>query len=81
MKYCGISLCTGTCMFDFKCSKISDAYDAVREASADFGISVDLCGVMDALVHMDEGRVVSYKKENLIITVREGEVQRWEGQE
>ena len=81
MKYFVISLCTGTYMFDFKCSKISDAYNAIQEASADFGISVDLCGVMAALVHMDEGRVISYKRGNLIITAREGEAQRWEGQE
>jgi len=81
VKYFVISLCTGTYMFDFICSKISDAYNAIQEASADFGISVDLYRVMAALVHMDEGRVISYKRGNLIITAREGEAQRWEGQE
>ena len=74
MKYFVVSLSTGTCVFDFKCSRINEAYNAVQEASAEFGISVNLDEIMKTLVYMNEGRVLSHEQRGIRITVREGEV-------
>lgn len=69
--YFVISLYTGNHIFNLECDWISDAYDAVLEASAMFDIDVDLDAVMVALVGMNEGTQQSYKRGHVGITRRE----------
>lgn len=75
MKHYVVSLTAGARVFDYKCSRINEAYDAVLEASAAFDINIDLDDVMSALVRMKEGSLLSQETGRIIrLTVREGEV-------
>lgn len=76
--YFDVSLCTGTYTFNCKCESISEAYDAVSEASEVFGIEVDLREIIVALAGMKEGTMQLIRKKYyhgfLEIIREEGEV-------
>lgn len=74
MKHYVISLMTATCTFDYKCISINEAYNAVLELSVAYGIRVKRDEVMETLVHMKEGDLLSYKSADIMIIARDGEV-------
>lgn len=69
MKRFAVSLITGTSKFKFECSKISDAYRAIIEASEVLKVDVDLDQAMAALVLIDSGDMLSYEKGRIKIEI------------
>lgn len=60
--------------FEYCCSTISEAYDAIQDASTVFGLNIDLDKVMVDLVGMHEENIISSSCYRLRISKEDGEV-------
>ena len=69
MKRFVVSLIVGTSEFKIECSKISDAYRAIIEASEVLKVDVDLDQAMATLVQIDSGDMLSYEKGRIKIEI------------
>lgn len=74
MKHYEIKISANAHDFEYKCSTISEAYDAICDASAVFGIKVELDTVMEKLVDMKNGNLQKTTTHRVTIAVADGEV-------
>ena len=74
MKHFRVCIEGGNHEFEYRCSSISDAYDAVLDATAAFEIPVELEDVMTALVNMKRANQTSAKWYRIRVSVEDGEV-------
>lgn len=73
MKHFVVTIITNRHGFEYKCSTISEAYNAVCDAVAVFGIDADLNKLMESLVAMNHGKLNSTKSGRLGMCVVEDE--------
>lgn len=74
MKHYEIAIQAERHQFLYECSTISEAYDAICDASVTFGIGFDLNKVMITLVEMHNGKIRSSEMYRLSIYIKDGEV-------
>ena len=74
MKHFKVFVIANAHEFEYSCSAISEAYDAVYDASAIFGIDLDLDKIMESLVMMKQSHMTRAEMRNLRILVADGEV-------
>lgn len=74
MKHFVIAISAGSHEFEYMCSTISEAYDAICDAVMVFGIDANLNTLMESLVDMNRGKLKSTKIHRLRIIIAEGEV-------
>ncbi|MFR9207655.1 MAG: hypothetical protein ACLVKR_04790 [Lachnospiraceae bacterium] len=74
MKHFKVCIAGGNHEFEYRCSSISDAYDAVLDATAAFEIPVELEDVMTALMNMKRANQTGAKWYRIRVSVEDGEV-------
>lgn len=74
MKHFRVRMEANSHQFEYRCSSMSDAYDAVLDASVTFGIQINLDEVIIALVEMKRENQLSAEWYRLRISVEDGEV-------
>lgn len=74
MKHFVIGVIGKSCVFEFKCSTAHEAYEAIMDASCGFNIEIDADRIMEKLVEIKNGRMLSHHGCRLSIRFEDGEV-------
>jgi len=69
MKHFRVTIWAESYGFERECDTISEAYDALQSASAEFKIRMDLNDVMEKLVSMKNGTTISTQTDMYSIRV------------
>lgn len=79
MKHFTITLIADTHEFKHECSTITEAYDAIRDASTVFGIGVNTDELMETLVEMNQEKASTIQNNQIRIRVYDDVNQKGEG--
>lgn len=71
MKYFEVTIEARLHDFTHRCCKISEAFEAIYDASKEFGIETDLDAVMEGLVNLNRGVCQDIEMYRLTITARD----------